>query len=219
VQAPVAGGVSGEVLRGVRRAMAARMADAHSHVVPASVSDEVDIVAWREGTRPLPRLARAIAKACAAEPHLHVAYDDASGRVMACPKVHLGIAMETDEGLFVPVLRDVGQRTEAELTAAIATLKQAVRARGIAANDLRGQTITLSNYGAVGGRYATMVVVPPQVAIVGAGRIYERVVMVNGAAVAHAVLPLSLTFDHRVVTGVEACRFMATLIADLETST
>jgi len=91
-----------------------------------------------------------------------------------------------------------------------------VVARRVKPEDLRGQTITLSNFGTLGGRYAELVVVPPQVAIIGAGRIVERVVARNGETVIRRLLPLSLTFDHRVVTGGEAARFMAALIGEIE---
>jgi pyruvate dehydrogenase E2 component (dihydrolipoamide acetyltransferase) len=81
---------------------------------------------------------------------------------------------------------------------------------------LRGQTITLSNFGAVGGIHAEMVVVPPQVAIIGVGRIFERLGLVEDNAVENRFLPLSITFDHRVVTGVETCDFLNALRKDLE---
>jgi 2-oxoisovalerate dehydrogenase E2 component (dihydrolipoyl transacylase) len=82
--------------------------------------------------------------------------------------------------------------------------------------ELRGATITLSNFGMIGGRFANLVIVPPQVAIIGAGRIGERAVARDGQVVVHNVLPLSLTFDHRVVTGGEAARFLVGLERDLE---
>jgi 2-oxoisovalerate dehydrogenase E2 component (dihydrolipoyl transacylase) len=205
-------------VRGARRAMAERMADAHARVVPATVTGEADIHAWSAETRPLPRLIRAVAVAARAVPRLNAAFDDVHWTLREHPTVDLGIAMETDDGLFVPVLRDAGSRTAEALTAELAELEAAVHARAIAPVQLRGQTITLSNFGAVAGWHATMVVVPPQVAIVGAGRAAPRVVAAGDAAVVHRVLPVSLTIDHRVITGVEACRFLAALIADLELS-
>ncbi len=95
-------------------------------------------------------------------------------------------------------------------------LKRDVRARTIPPAELRGQTITLSNFGALGGRYGALAIVPPQVAILGAGRRAPRVVAVDGVPTVHDVIPLSLTFDHRVVTGGEAARFLAAVIVDLE---
>ena len=90
------------------------------------------------------------------------------------------------------------------------------QARSIPPDELRGATITLSNFGMIGGRFASLVVVPPQVAIIGAGRIDERAMVRNGEVAARRVLPLSLTFDHRVVTGGEAARFLVALKSHLE---
>jgi len=90
-----------------------------------------------------------------------------------------------------------------------------VATRRIPPEELRGNTITLSNFGAIGGKYAAPVVLPPTVAILGAGRISQEVVARDGAVVVHRILPLSLTFDHRAVTGGEASRFLAAAIADL----
>ncbi len=208
-----------QVLHGVRRAMARRMADAHRRVVPASVTDVADIHDW-QSSRPLPRLIRAVVAACREAPHLHAAFDDEQELLTPLTQIDLGVAMETDDGLFVPVLRDAGQyRNAADIEGALDTLTATVRNRAVTQEQMRGQSITLSNYGAVGGRFATMVVVPPQVAIVGAGRIFEHIALVSGAAVARRTLPLSLTFDHRVVTGVEACRFMNAMIDDLRRPT
>jgi pyruvate dehydrogenase E2 component (dihydrolipoamide acetyltransferase) len=89
-------------------------------------------------------------------------------------------------------------------------------ARKIPAEELRGATFTLSNFGMLVGRYAALVVVPPQVAILSTGRVVPRVVVLNNAPAAHRQMPLSLTFDHRVVTGGEAARFLAAVIRDLE---
>jgi pyruvate dehydrogenase E2 component (dihydrolipoamide acetyltransferase) len=211
-----AGAGPSEVLHGVRRAMAERMGDAHRRVVPSTVMGEVDVHGWAGDERPLRRLVRAIAQACAVEPRLNAAFDDRSWRLQPARGVDLGIAMDTDDGLFVPVLRDVGARTADAIDAEIVRLERGVQARTIDPAELHGQTITLSNFGAVAGLHATMVVVPPQVAIVGAGRIFERVVWHQGAPAVHRILPLSITIDHRVVTGAEACRFLAAMTADLE---
>jgi len=88
--------------------------------------------------------------------------------------------------------------------------------RLIPPDEPRGATITLSNFGIIGGRFASLVIVPPQVAIIGAGRIGERAVARDGQMVVRSVLPLSLTFDHRVVTGGEAARFLVRRRRDLE---
>jgi pyruvate dehydrogenase E2 component (dihydrolipoamide acetyltransferase) len=95
-------------------------------------------------------------------------------------------------------------------------MKADILARTIPPEELRGATITLSNFGSLSGRYAAPVVVPPQVAILSTGRILPRVVAAGGRPEIHKIMPLSLTFDHRVVTGGEAARFLAAVIADLK---
>ena len=206
-----------EPLRGVRRAMAERMARAHAEVVPASVTDEADVDAWPDGTTVLLRLIRAVVAGCRAAPALNAWFDGEQRTRRVLPRIDLGVAVDIEEsGLFVPVMRDVGGRSQDDLAAGIARLKEAVRARSIPPEALRGQTITLSNFGSVGGRHAALVVVPPQVAILGAGRLAPRVVAAGGEPRVHRVLPLSLTFDHRAVTGAEAARFLRAVVADLE---
>jgi pyruvate dehydrogenase E2 component (dihydrolipoamide acetyltransferase) len=131
-------------------------------------------------------------------------------------RVDLGIAVDNPAGLFVPVLRDAAGCPTAKLRTRIEALKQGVQCRSLAPEDLRGATITLSNYGMIAGQHAQLVVVPPQVGILGAGRIFERAVRGGDRPAFRCTLPLSLTFDHRAVTGGEAARFLRAAIADLE---
>jgi pyruvate dehydrogenase E2 component (dihydrolipoamide acetyltransferase) len=207
-----------EPLRGVRRAMARNMARAHAEVAPATVTDVADIGDWPEGSDVTMRLIRAIAVGCGAEPALNAWYLGLDEGRRLHEAVHLGIAMDTEDGLFVPVLRDVAHRGEADLRRGLEAMKQDVRARTVPLEELRGGTITLSNFGMFGGRHAALSVLPPQVAILGAGRVHDRVVPLDGAPAVRRALPLSLTFDHRAVMGGEATRFLAALIADLETA-
>ncbi len=130
-------------------------------------------------------------------------------------KIDLGVAVDLPEGLFVPVLRNVGERDVADLRRALDKMRGDAAARSIAPEDLRGATITLSNFGTIAGRYAAPIVLPPTVAILGAGRLRKAVVAVDGEVAVHRILPLSLTFDHRAVSGGEAGRFLAAVMADL----
>ncbi|MCC2663292.1 MAG: e3 binding domain protein [Geminicoccaceae bacterium] len=205
-----------EPLRGVRRAMALRMAHAHAEVVPATVIDEADVESWLNGRDVTVRLVRAIVAGCAAEPALNAWYDSQGQGRRLHGKIDLGIAVDTPDGLFVPVLRDVANRDPADLRRGLDRMKADIRARKIPPEELKGATITLSNFGTVAGRYAAPVVVPPQVAILSTGRIEPRPVAVDGRVQVHRLMPLSLTIDHRVVTGGEAARFLASVIADLE---
>jgi 2-oxoisovalerate dehydrogenase E2 component (dihydrolipoyl transacylase) len=205
-----------EPLRGMRRAMAQRMAAAHTEVVRTTVTDEADIGDWQKGEDVTIRIVRAIAAACRAEPSLNAWYNAEAGERRLIKRIDIGIAVDTEGGLIVPVLRNVGERDARDLRAGLDRLRADAAARSIPPEELRGATITLSNFGMIGGRFANLVVVPPQVAIIGAGRIDQRVLVHNGAPAARRVLPLSLTVDHRVVTGGEAARFLVALKADLE---
>lgn len=204
-----------EPLRGVRRAMARTMTRAHAEVVPVTVSDDVDVECWAQGTDITLRLIRGIVAACRAEPSLNGWYDGhAMGRRLL-EKIDLGIAVDSEDGLFVPVLRDVGNRDDEDLRRGLDALVADVKARSIPPAEMRGYTITLSNFGTIAGRYSDPVVVPPTVAIIGAGKIRPQVVAVDGKPGIHRVLPLSLSFDHRAVTGGEAARFLGAMMTDL----
>ncbi|AGW94802.1 dihydrolipoamide acetyltransferase family protein [Cupriavidus sp. DF5525] len=208
-----------EVLRGVRRAMAQNMARAQNEVAAATVMDDADIHAWQAGADVTIRLVRALVAGCRAEPGLNAWYEGQTGRRHVLKKIDVGIAADLPEGLFVPVLRDVGNRDPGDLRKGLDRMRTDIRARTIAPEEMRGNTITLSNFGMIAGRYAAPIVVPPTVAILGAGRVREEVVAAKGVPAVHRVMPLSLTFDHRVVTGGEAARFLAAVIADLELAT
>lgn len=204
-----------EPLRGARRAMARTMAQAHAEVVPVTLYDLADIETWPEQEDVSIRLIQAIISGCQAEPSLNSWFDaHALGRRLL-EKIHLGIAMDTDNGLFVPVVKDIAQFSADELRVEMDRLKSAVADRSINPEELRGHTFTLSNFGTLAGRFANPIVVPPAVAILGAGHIYQDVVPENGIAVIHRILPLSLTFDHRSVTGGEASRFLNTVVHSL----
>jgi 2-oxoisovalerate dehydrogenase E2 component (dihydrolipoyl transacylase) len=207
--------VGDEELRGARRTMALSMVRAGREVVPATLHDDADIEAWSRDDITI-RLLRAVVAACAAEPRLNASFDGTKLSLRNNPQVDLGLAIDSPDGLFVPVLRDIGRASPAELRGRIDELKRRVRDRSLAPADLRSPTITLSNFGTIAGQYAALVVIPPQVAILGAGRAIDRPVRSGEAAAMHRVLPLSLTFDHRAVTGGEAARFLRAAIADLE---
>ncbi|MCX7962737.1 MAG: 2-oxo acid dehydrogenase subunit E2 [Burkholderiales bacterium] len=216
VERAAAARAGGAPLRGMLRTMARNMARAHAEVAAVTVTDDVDIDAWPDGCALMPRLVRALVAAARAEPALNAWYDPERASRRTFAEVHVGIAVDTPEGLVVPVLRNCEARAGAALAADIDALVAQARARRLAPEALRGATILLSNYGAIAGRYATPIVVPPAVAIVGAGRIARRaVVLADGRIAAHRVLPISLTFDHRAATGGEAGRFLAALVEDL----
>jgi len=205
-----------EVLRSLRRAMAQSMTLARDNVMECTVFDDADIEGWRQGSDYTVRLLRAITAGCRAEPGLNAWFDGSAQGRRVFQHIHVGIAVDTPEGLLVPVIRDAAARDAAALRAEVNRLKAGARDRSLPAADLKDFTIMLSNFGVMAGRYATPVVVPPAVAILGAGRISRDVVAVEDRVEAHRRIPLSLTFDHRCVTGGEAVRFLAAVIADLQ---
>jgi pyruvate dehydrogenase E2 component (dihydrolipoamide acetyltransferase) len=199
----------------MRATMARNMALAHQEVAAVTVIDDADVEHWPKGTSALARLARAIVAAAKAEPGLNAWYDSKADARTVREEVDLGIAVDLPDGLLVPVLRNAHKIGEP--AAQLEQLVMKARERSLSPEMLRGATVTLSNFGAIGGRYASPMVVPPQVAVVGAGRIERRpVVTPAGEIAAHRVLPLSLTFDHRAATGGEAARFLNAVKADLE---
>lgn len=205
-----------EPLRGVRRAMARNMAQSHAEVAPATVVDDADI-SLIESTKDItPRLVRALIVACQAEPALNAWFDShALGRRVLKP-IHLGLAIDAPQGLFVAVLRDIQKENLKGIKTRLNELKDKIEQRSFSAAELRGYTITLSNYGSIAGQYATPVVLPPTVAIVSAGKAREKAVVVNGEVAIRNMLPLSITVDHRVVTGGEATRFLKAFILDIQ---
>jgi len=205
-----------EVLRSLRRAMAQSMTLARDNVMECTVFDDADIEGWQQGGDYTVRLLRAIAAGCNAEPGLNAWFDGTHQGRRLFHHIQVGIAVDTPDGLLVPVIRDVGNRDAVQLRAEVNRLKAGARDRTLPPSDLRDFTFMMSNFGVMAGRYATPVVVPPAVAILGAGRISRDVVATDRGIEAHRRIPLSLTFDHRCVTGGEAVRFLGAVIQDLQ---
>lgn len=204
-----------EKLTGVRKTMAKVMEQSHQQVVPVSLfGDAVISAKFAENPSDITiMMAQAIAYACRKEPALNCWFDGDNMSRRLLDFVDLGIAVDTEQGLFVPVLRQVQARDEKDLSQGLQALKQAVIKRNIPPSEMTGASIILSNYGSIRiqseegevranpCRYGTPIVVPPMVAIVGIGAVYEG-----------NRLPVSITFDHRCVTGGEATRFMGYLV-------
>jgi pyruvate dehydrogenase E2 component (dihydrolipoamide acetyltransferase) len=205
-----------EGLRSLRRTMAQSMALARDSIMQCSVFDDADLHAWRTGGDYTVRVLRAISAGVRAEPGLNAWFDARSHSRTLFDAIDVGVAVDTDDGLLVPVIRQVHQRSALQLREELDRLKRTARERTLAAEQLRDFTFMLSNFGTMAGRYATPVVVPPAVAILGTGRVRPDVVAVGDRIEIHLRMPLSLTFDHRVVTGAEAVRFLAAVLANLE---
>jgi len=213
---PEAADGASEPLRGMRRAMAHSMSLSRDQVSGSTVCDDADIHGWTKRGGYTLRLIRAIICAWRAEPALNAWYDSSSLSRTLFAHIDLAIAIDTPDGLIVPVLRKIEGKTWAELRDAVSAQKEAAHQRRTPAQDLRDFTLMLSNFGTLAGRYGIPIVVPPAVAILGAGKVREDAVAVAGSVLAHRRMPLSLSFDHRCITGGEACRFLAAAIADLE---
>ncbi len=203
-------------LKGVRRAMAISMSKAYAEVVLVTINEDADIECWDKEQDVTIRLIKAIIHACEKEPSLNAWYDSHSMGRRLIKDIHLGIAVDTKEGLFVPVIKDVTSYAPNSLREYINQLKIALNERRVPPEQLRGHTFTLSNFGPIGGQYANPIVIPPTVAILGAGSIRDEIVSVKRQAEFHRKLPLSLSFDHRTVTGGEAGRFLMAVIDDLQ---
>jgi pyruvate dehydrogenase E2 component (dihydrolipoyllysine-residue acetyltransferase) len=223
------GAVEYEPLSALRRTIAQAMVTAATTVVPVTTTDEADVtelVALRERTTEetaehnvrvtlLPFIMKAVVAALHLHPRLNASLDEAQNRLVLKRYYHLGIATDTAEGLLVPVVKDVDQKNIVTLATDLARLTELARTRRIPLADLRGGTFTISNYGAIGGIFATPMLHVPEVAILGVGKLLQKPVVHAGEVVIRTILPLSLTFDHRALDGAEAQRFLNKLIAYL----
>lgn len=205
-----------EPIRGPRRAMVQSMSQSRDQVMPTSLFDDADVHYWQPGQDITARIVRALVAGCRAEPCLNAWFDGVEIARTIHRQVDLALAVDTPDGLIVPVIRGVESMNNEILRHELNRIKTATRERTVSPQDMQNATITLSNFGMMAGRYASPVIVPPQVAIVGTGGIRHDVVPVMGGIETHKRIPLSLTFDHRAVTGGEACRFLAAMIKDLE---
>jgi pyruvate dehydrogenase E2 component (dihydrolipoamide acetyltransferase) len=223
------GPVEYQPLSALRRTIAKAMVAAATTAVPVTTTDEADVtdlVALRERSRVaaaaqdvhvtlLPFIMKAVVAALHQHPTLNACLDEANNRLILKRYYHLGIATDTPDGLIVPVVRNVDQQNLLTLATALARLSELARTRRIAPTDLRGGTFTISNYGAIGGIFATPVLHVPEVAILGVGKLLQKPVVHAGAVAIRTILPLSLTFDHRALDGATAQRFLNELIAYL----
>lgn len=161
-----------------------------------------------------------ILKACALalreHPTFNASLDPAAGELILKRYIHVGVAVATDRGLIVPVIRDVDKKPVVELARELQALAQRVREGKATLDDLRGGTFTVTNIGALGGTGAIPIINYPEVGILGVARGREEPVVRDGAIVPRLLLPVSLTFDHRVADGADGARFAAAIVRRLE---
>jgi 2-oxoisovalerate dehydrogenase E2 component (dihydrolipoyl transacylase) len=214
----------------MRRAIAKQMQEAKRRIPHFSYVEEIDVTelealraqlnekfgASRGKLTVLPFIARAVVLALPEFPQMNARFDDDAGVVTRYHPVHLGIATQTDAGLAVPVLRHAEAQDVWGLARETARLAEATRAGKATREELAGSTITITSLGPLGGIVTTPVINHPEVAIVGVNRIVERPVIRQGAVVARQLMNLSSSFDHRVVDGMDAARFIQAVRALLE---
>jgi pyruvate dehydrogenase E2 component (dihydrolipoamide acetyltransferase) len=217
-------------LRGIRRTIAKRMAEASKHVAEVTIWEDADIteleqvrakerrVAEEKGVRLtyLPFLIKAILPALRAHPYFNASLDEAAEAIILKKYFNIGIAVDTSDGLIVFVIKNADEKNILDLAKEIATLADKARLRKIDLHDLKGSTFTITNYGIVGASYGTPIINHPEVAIVGLGKVEDRPVVRAGEIAIRKIMPLSLAFDHRVIDGVEAGRFLGVVIQHLE---
>ena len=217
-------------IKGVRRSIAKNLLASMRTAAFVTGMDDADVsalwqlrekekrIALAKGIRLtfLPFFMKAVQHALAAYPRINASVDEAGEEVVVKKYFNIGVAVDTPEGLMVPVVKDVDKKTILELAKELQELSIKAKERKIKLEELKGSTFTISNFGSFGGTYATPIINYPDVAILGTGKISDRPWVKDGQIVIRKVLSLSLTFDHRVVDGAEAAQFLNKIIQYLE---
>jgi len=218
-----------EPLRGVRRIIAQRMSEAHRVVPPVTHVEECDVTEL-DATRKLanerapdelrltymPFIIKAVVAALNDYPALNASLDEDAGEIVFHDRYDIGIAVDTPGGLTVPVVRDADRKRLREIAVDVDRLAAAARSGSAKAEDLRDATFTVTSPGPFGGLMATPIVFHPQSAILGVHRAVERPVVRNGQIVIRKMMNLSITFDHRILDGMTAARFVLDVVRLLE---
>lgn len=162
---------------------------------------------------PLPFLIKAMVRALAAFPRFNASLSPDGGSLVLKHYFHVGIAVETPNGLVVPVIRDCDKKSLAELAAELADKTERARTKGLPMTEMSGGSISISSLGSIGGTAFTPIINAPEVAILGVTRTAEKLKLIDGKVVSSLTTPLSLSYDHRVINGADAARFVR-FIAD-----
>jgi len=224
---------SGDVrvpLTGLRKIISDRMAYSKLHIPHACGMDFIDVthlVRLREKEKHIfeprgikftymPFIIKACVVALRKFPSFNAQYDAANSELVAKRRINIGIAVDTPDGLVVPVIRDADQRTMVDIAMEIERLAQAAREKKLKLDEIKGGTFTITNVGSVGGFFSTPIIDPPQVAIMAVHRIRDMPLVVDGKVEPRKVMGVSLCFDHRVVDGALATEFMNVVMKHLE---
>lgn len=217
-------------IKGVRKSIAKNLLASQRSAAFVTGMDDADVTdLWdlRERERKtakekgihltfMPFFMKAVQHALAAHPYLNGSVDEKGEEITVKKYYNIGVAVDTPDGLMVSVVKNVDKKTILELASELQELSRKARDRKITLEELKGSTFTISNYGSYGGIYATPIINYPDIAILGTGKIQEKPWVKDGSIVIRKVLPLSLTFDHRVVDGSESARFLTKIVRYLE---
>ena len=217
-------------LRGVRKAIAERMATSVHTIAQVTHVDEADVtelVLLREAFKGsaekrsvkltfLPLIIKAVVPALKEFPYVNSSLDEKTGEIVLKKDYNLGVATDTEQGLLVPVVKDADRKDIFELSTEIERLAAKARSGGLDLEDVRGSTFTITNIGSVGGLFATPIVNYPEVAILGVHRFSKRPVVREGKIEVRDMTYFSLSFDHRVIDGAYAARFLNKVIETIE---
>jgi pyruvate dehydrogenase E2 component (dihydrolipoamide acetyltransferase) len=225
----VSGGERREPLRGVRRVIAERMAHAHRVVPPVTHVEECDVTELdatknlaneRDPDAPrltyLPFIVKAVVASLKQYPALNASLDEDAGEIVFHDDFNIGIAVDTPAGLTVPVVKNADRKRLREIAGEIETFAHAARDGSLRSEDLRGGTFTVTSPGPFGGLMATPIVFHPQSAILGVHRATDRPVVRDGQIVIRKMMNLSITFDHRILDGMTAAKFVLDVVRLLE---
>ncbi len=199
-----------------RRAMIQSMEASQASVVPVTLTGEANIQAWLGKEDMSCRILKALCEALKAEPNLNAFFDADKATLYRQEHVNCGIAVDTPDGLFVPVIRDMDTLSSEQQRSVINRFKEQAANKSFPADDLKGASIILSNIGTVAGLHANPILPPPMVCIVATGRARDMVVPIDGKPSVCRILPISVTIDHRAITGGELSRFLKAFISSLE---
>lgn len=217
-------------VRGVRRKIAEAMVRSLSRAAQVTTTDEADVsllerirqkekaAAAEAGVKLtfLPFMMKAILGALRRDPMLNASWDEGTNEIVLKGYYNIGMAVETQDGLIVPNVKAVDRKSILEIAREVQDLADRARKRTLNVHELKGGTFTITNYGSIGGLFATPILNDPEVGILGMGKIYEKPVAEDGAIKIRKVMPLSLTFDHRVIDGAVAQHFLNGVIRHLE---
>ncbi|MSU35424.1 MAG: biotin/lipoyl-binding protein [Pedosphaera sp.] len=221
------GPVTSEPLTAVRKFISARMVENSISLPHVTQFDDADMTVIEElrarykagyekaggKLTPTPFLIHALAQVLQKHPRLNASVNEVTETLVLKQYCHIGIAVDTDAGLLVPVLRNAHKKTLLEIALDLAAIADRARARKVGLDEMKGGSFTLSNQGAIGSGYFTPIINKPEVAILGVGKTaLKPVVTAEGTIAARPMMPLTLSYDHRVVDGGGAARFMVDLV-------